>query len=381
MSGPHLTVVLPAIPADGSRVEISDKTWSGLEAFRERWPGVVSVVGRPVSHDVSGNLGTRMYDVSDLPWDLRLQEPTDAVATLRPDVVQVPLHLRHRDLIPRVPSVVVVENSSRERLRYAMSTASRNQMPRMILGAVRQGWSLRAMARSAAGIACNGWASWAAYRAAGMDHAVAPLLYFDTRLGLGRVEQASKRLALPTPSPVPLRLAFSGRMHPAKGAHHAVATSTELDRRGVVHSLTMLGDGPDLSQLQGVAGPSVTWRGELAFEPDWVGLVSTSMDLMVLPHTQGDPSGTYLEAAGLGVPVVGFDNAALRGHELKAGFAVTTGRWTPGSLADVVQQLANDDARRRHLRGAGIDFMRRHAFEPTFDARVDHLLRVAELSA
>ena len=70
----------------------------------------------------------------------------------------------------------------------------------------------------------------------------------------------------------------------------------------------MLGSGPDLGRLKEVAGPSVTWWGEVAFEPDWVRLVSTSVDLMVLPHTQGDPSGTYLEAAGLGVPVVGFGN-------------------------------------------------------------------------
>ena len=163
MSGPHLTVVLPAVAADGRRVEISDKTWSGLEAFRERWSGAMSVVGRPVSQDVSHNLGTHAYELADLPWDVRLQDPADAVARLRPDVVQVPLHLRERGVIDLAPSVVVAENSSRERLRFALASASRAQAPRMALGAARQAVSLRAMVRSAAAVACrndsSGWPS------------------------------------------------------------------------------------------------------------------------------------------------------------------------------------------------------------------------------
>ena len=187
----------------------------------------MSVVGRPVSHDVSGNLGTQVYDAGELPWDLRLQEPTEAVAALRPDVVQVPLHLRERGVITQAPSVVVAENSARERLRFAMTTASRAEVPRMAAGAVRQGWSLRAMARSAAGLACNGWAAWDAYRAVGRGHHVAPLIYFDTRLSLHRVEQASAWLETSAPPSTDLRLAFSGRIHPAKGADQAVAASTK----------------------------------------------------------------------------------------------------------------------------------------------------------
>lgn len=374
-------MVLPGIPVTGSTVEISDKTWSGLEAFRERWPGRFTVIARPVSLDVSGNLGQQSYAPADLPWQLELREPTEAVASLRPDVVQVPLHLAERPLLDRVACVVAAENSARERLRYAASAAPRGHLPRMAAGAVRQGWALRAMVRDAAGLACNGWAAWNAYRTSGRSPLVEPLLYFDTRLLSRRVQNAADRLANATAPPARLRLAFSGRVHPSKGAHHAIAASAALDRRGVAHIMTVLGDGPDRQRLEAASGPSVIWAGELAFEPEWVDYVSTSVDLMVLPHPQGDPSGTYLEAGGLGVPVVGFDNAALKGHARHAGFAVTTRRWTPDALADVIQDVAADGDRRARLAMAGVDFMSRHAFEPTFDARVEQILAVASVAA
>jgi glycosyltransferase involved in cell wall biosynthesis len=377
VSSLHLAVVLPGLPVVGDHVEISDKTWSGLEAFRMRWPGHFSVIARPITHDISGNLGRQSYAVSDLPWQVDLLEPTEAVAALRPDVVQVPLHLSERPLLAMAPCVVAAENSARERLRYAASGTPRHHLPRMAVGAVRQAWALREMVREAAGLACNGWAAWAAYRTTGRDPLAAPLLYFDTRLKTERVEQAGRRLTLEGPRQDKARLAFSGRVHPSKGAHHAIAASAELDRRGVPHSLTMLGQGPERNRLQAESGPSVIWAGELEFEPAWIDFVSMSVDLMVLPHTQGDPSGTYLESAGLGVPVVGFDNAALRGHAQHAGFAATTERWSAAALASLIQEVVEDDDRRGRLAAAGVDFMRRHAVEPTFDARVEQLLVVA----
>lgn len=377
MNRPHLAVVLPGIMVTGDRMEISDKTWSGLEAFRARWPGRFSVIARPVPVDVSGNLGRRSYAIGDLPWQVRLEEPTEAVAALHPDVVQIPLHLSERQLLPRVACVVAAENSARERLRYALSDAPCRQVPRMAAGAVLQARALRAMVEGAAGLACNGWAAWGAYRTTARSLIVEPLLYFDTRLRAHRVEQAACRLVTEKAQPDMLRLAFSGRVHPSKGAHHVIAASEELDRRGVAHTMTVLGSGPDRERLEAASGPSVTWAGELGFEPEWVNYVSTSVDLMVLPHTQGDPSGTYLEAGGLGVPVVGFDNAALRGHAQHAGFAATTGRWTPSALADLIEEVALHDARRTRMAVAGVEFMRRHACERTFDARVEQLLAVA----
>lgn len=375
--GPHLALVLPGVPRAGGAVWLSDKTWSGLEALRSRWPGELSVVARPVDQDEGANLGMASYDPDDLPWRLVLDDPVTAVTDLQPDVVQLPLHLSVRPLVSRVASVVVAENPARERFRYAASTAPRGHLPRIALGAVRQAVALRQMVGRTAAVACNGWAAWDAYRTVGRG-VVEPLLFFDTRLPLARVEEASRRLAgRPGRHAPPLRMAFSGRIHPAKGIHLAVAASAELDRRGCAHSLAVLGEGPDRPRLEAISGPSVAWLGELAFDPQWIEHVAAHVDVMVLPHVQGDPSGTYLEAAGLGVPVVGVPNAALAGHTVHGGFAVAARNRSAGALADALEELARDPARRHALGAAGVEFMRQHAAEPTFDARAEQLLAVA----
>lgn len=376
-TAPHLAVVLPGVPTLDGRVEISDKTWSGLHHLGDRWPGDLSVLARPVEHDVSGNLGLHWYSPADLPWRLVLGEPAETIAELRPDVAQLPLHLRERPAMDRVASVVVAENSAREQFRYAASVAPYGHLPRMAAGAARQGLALRRMVGSAAGLACNGWGAWEAYHDVARGP-VAPLLFFDTRLPLDRVAEAERHLADGTQRPPgPLRLAFSGRVHPAKGAHHAVAASAVLSEHGFPHTLVVLGDGPDRTRLESIAGDAVSWPGQLPFDPDWIDFVVTQVDAMLLPHTQGDPSGTYLEAAGLGVPVIGFANVAMRGHAARGGFAEVSRRRTASALADLVEGLAADPARRLSLGRAGVRFMHEHALEPTFDARVEHLLAVA----
>lgn len=98
---------------------------------------------------------------------------------------------------------------------------------------------------------------------------------------------------------------------------------------------------------------------------------------MVLPHTQGDPSGTYLESAGLGVPVLGFRNAALSGFAREAGFAWVSRDRSGAALADVVERLSTNRADVRRAALAGVEFAERHAFEKAFDARVRQLERVA----
>ena len=374
---PHLALVLPGVPSLDGRVEVSNKTWAGLDQVQKRWPGELTVVARPVAQDPGGNLGLHWYAVDELPWRLELGEPIEVATRLAPDVAQLPLHLSERPVLDRVPSVVVAENSARERFRYAASSAQRSHLPRMAAGAVRQALALRRMVASAAGLACNGWGAWDTYRDVATGE-VPPLLFFDTRLSLARVLDAGSRLTDGvTRTPGPLRLAFSGRVHPAKGAYLAVAASAELRRRGCEHTLVVLGDGPDRPRLESEAGEAVSWLGQVPFDPEWIDYVSAHVDVMVLPHTQGDPSGTYLEAAGLGVPVAGVANVAMRGHAARAGFAVTASRTSASSLADVLEGLARSPERRLELGRVGVAFMREHAMEPTFDARVEHLLAVA----
>ncbi len=379
----RLAIVLSAVLVDDTagrpRIALSDKTLSGLRGFQARWPGPMLAVGPPVSQDVSMNLGTAWYDPADLDVDVRAAEPGQVLAHWAPDVVQLSLSGRDRPLLDALttPAVVVAENPPRERLRYAIADGATGPRWRMAAGAARQSVALRRMVSRAAALACNGWAAWGAYAGVARRHtAVPPLLYFDHRLSAQRVSEARDRLSTPRDAASPLRLGFSGRLHESKGPRYAVAASEALARRGVEHTLTVFGDGPQDAALRRMAGPQVRFAGSVPFEPVWTSRVGTEVDVMVLPHIQGDPSGTYLESAGLGVPIAGFANSALRGHVEHGHFGWTVPVGRADALTDRLAELNSHREEIRRAALAGVDFATRHTAEGELDRRVEQFLAV-----
>ena len=374
----RLVLVVPPIPVADNRIQLSDKTLSGLVAFNERWPGPVEVVARALGAEPSENLGSNWLDCDATPVPVHLGDPLALISALRPDIVQSPLTLVDQPAgRSGVPVVVVAENPALERLRYAITTVASRQVPRMALGAGRQHLALRHLVRDAQAVACNGWAAWESFRPQGSRHLTAPLLFFDSRLRENHVAEALGLEAGPAGARPPgnvTRLAFSGRFHPAKGVQAALEAALLLEQRGVPHHLTLIGAGPLEETLRERAGATVDFMSPMAFDPTWVAFVRASVDLMVLPHVQGDPSGTYLEAAGLGVPIVGFRNRALSDHVRNIGLGWTVRRGDVGALAAKIEDLTlrPDDV---HAAGSrGMRFMREHSMEREFDRRVDHLL-------
>lgn len=359
-------------------MQLTEKTLSGLTAISERWPGPVEVVARGVATDPSENLGSGWMECDNAPVPVHLGDPLKLIPMLRPDIVQTPLTLHDQPAgKSRVPVALVAENPALEMLRYATATAATRQWPRMALGAARQHFALKQVVRSAQSLACNGWAAWETFGTDASRHATRPLLFFDTRLRHRDVVDSATtahRNVKVRHIDSSLRLAFSGRFHPAKGAEEAVEVATILEKRGVPHHLTMIGAGPLEATLRGRAGRTVEIVTPRQFDPDWVDLIRTSVDLMVLPHVQGDPSGTYLEAAGLGVPIVGFRNRALSGHVRHIGLGWTVRRGDVAALAAKVEELLTrpEEVAAAGLRGAS--FMRQHSMEQEFDRRVEHLL-------
>ena len=113
------------------------------------------------------------------------------------------------------------------------------------------------------------------------------------------------------------------------------------------------------------------------FDGEWVPFIRDNVDLMVLPHRQGDPSGTYLEAAGLGVPTLGFDNEAFRAlvaHE-DLGWAVPNGNGR--LLLEKALQLVENPAELRKKSINGLTFMNKHHCDHEFAARIQHLEAIA----
>ena len=169
-----------------------------------------------------------------------------------------------------------------------------------------------------------------------------------------------------------LRLGFSGRMIPIKGPAYAVEAYRALQRAGIDVSLAMFGDGELRPRLEQEA-PDVRFHGSLDFATEWCPAVASSIDLMVLPHLQSDPAGTYLESAGMGVPVIGFDNVALDHLVAVGGLGWTSPPRRADLLARRIEQLMATPDELLRARDAGSEFMTDHCFEKDFGARVQHL--------
>jgi len=379
---PHLALALPEITVTGDRLVLADKSISGLQQITSRWPGRVSVLGAATTGD-TGNLGLRAYAIDELATltgaTFHPGDPAQMAHRLRPDVLQISLAVRDRPLQEMgIPHVVVAENPAWERMRYAMSGAPRRHRPKIAAGAWRLERAQRAMVRSGDALACNGWAAWTAYgHVARQTNRHAPLLFLDSRVSLRDVAESRAQRAKPRPEGPP-RLAFSGRLHPAKGPQHAVEVSERLWAQGIEHSLLVLGDGPLRAPLETRSGPQIEFAGALPFVPDWTERVRDQIDLMLLPHTQGDPSGTYVETAAMGVPIAGFSNAALRGHVDHGGIGWVAPVADVSRLATIVARALHDPALLARTSRHALDYAERFAMEVEFDARVGQLLAVAE---
>lgn len=103
----HLVVVLPSVPVAGGRVQLADKTVTGLRGFVERWPGRVTAIGPSAEVDIAGNLGLKWYETHELDCEIIHGDTAALVRQLAPDVLHLSLAVRERALLELgVPAVV-----------------------------------------------------------------------------------------------------------------------------------------------------------------------------------------------------------------------------------------------------------------------------------
>jgi len=279
----------------------------------------------------------------------------------------------------RVPYVLVSEYSLLTRLQIARSSPK---------GPLRTAWSMLWEmrmerhflndVRTASGIQCNGTPTYNAYRSLIPD----AFLYFDTRTNDGdlaseeRLIEKARRLE----TGAPLRLAFSGRLNPMKGAQELPRVAEALTRLGIDFTFDICGDGPSRAEMEstvrslGLDG-KVRFRGVLNFATELLPFLSKDIDLFVCCHTQGDPSCTYLETFGCGVPIIGYANEAFAGllEHTPAGLASPLRR--PKALADKIADFARNRPVSQWMGWArsGLEFARENTFDRTFARRVDHM--------
>jgi colanic acid/amylovoran biosynthesis glycosyltransferase len=379
---PTLLIVpnLEAVRDPGGDIRITRKFLEGAAIYARLWPGSVRV-WMGARNCPTTNLDEMVYEPGTWPFELEIAPPHGAEADKAisdADIVLASIGFGHDDLPARssergTPCVLVTEYTLRTRLQIAAAEET-NVAKRLRRKVWERGQERRNLAavRAASGVQANGTPTYDAYRRENTN----TLLYFDSRLTEEML--ASEEDVASRPIEGPLRLAFSGRFIAMKGVDHLVPVARHLADAGLEFQLDLFGDGPLADQIRteidriGLSD-RVSLHGVLDFGTELVPTMSNGIELFVCPHRQGDPSCTYLETMGCGVPIVGYDNEAFAGLQRESGLGWTTPCNDPDALAERILELARDRVALREAGSASLQFARTHAFEQTFQRRVQHL--------
>lgn len=369
---------------------LTRKFIEGVAAYASRWPGPVTVLIR-----ISDKLFNDLDPVEVVPGQLSFgfeirPETTPDLAQRMGSAALVLAFLSPEEVVlgplckaAGVPLVYYSEYSL-EVEKQIIEAGTRNPLLR---------WRRKLWARQterqrlqalplAAGLQCSGTPTFDVYR----THNPNTMIFFDNRVRREAAIDAASLVAKMASlrQARPLRLVFGGRLIRMKGAHHLPEVALHLKRAGVSFHLSIYGDGDLREEVQrsvnrlGVQD-HVTLAGVLDFESGWLPVLQQQADLFVCCHPQGDPSSTYPEVMSCGVPIVGYDNAALSGIVALSGGGWVTPLNNRRALAAKIASLAGC---RDEIAGAALkasEFGRLNSFEVAFSARVEHMKKLSRL--
>ncbi|WP_161601839.1 glycosyltransferase [Brevibacterium senegalense] len=374
----RLVVIQPdSFHRRGTDLLLEAKTLSGVTAFARQWPGDVTVVARPATGDPPSHLvQTR---IASLQFDVILSDDLFNPAHRRGASATLALHtVGNVPLLRFEPHrlILLTENPLRQRLATSFIGNSAVGGARSAIGHLRRAPALWNMVRAAGGIQCNGYPTWNAYAHLSDN----PILFFDSRVTDTQIAKSQSEFAATSTATKPLTAAFSGRLIAMKGPQYAIqaiqsVSESDIDR------IFVLGDGDmaeSLKRQSRAIGHRVDFVGHLPYETEWVEFIRQHVNVMLLPHTQGDPAGTYIESSALGVPVVGFANQALSPLADRHGIGWTVRMRTSSALSTKLKELARSPQQVRAAGERGIDFASRHTFETEFRRRVLHIREVVQ---
>jgi colanic acid/amylovoran biosynthesis glycosyltransferase len=203
------------------------------------------------------------------------------------------------------------------------------------------------------------------------------LLYLDSRMRAGMIiEEAALQRRLVERRHRRPRLLFSGRFEPAKGALDVVLVAAACKRRGLDFEMHLYGQGserPAMDRAVREHGLSANVFVHEAIPYPQLVEVARASDLFVCCHVQDDPSCTYLESLGCGLPIVGYGNAMWRAMCADSRAGLVTPPGAPAATAEALARLLADPDRVDELSRQARRFAVDHAFEREFSRRIDSL--------
>lgn len=384
---PSLLMIAPApVIAQGDRVRLDVKFVEGMRLHAALWPGRIACV---LWHSAGGITFGAEFARADLPFDLIVLEegalPGPDLLAGRDVIYASGDDHRCLGLVDQAPAakvVYVIEYTLETRFQILMLEPGQSLLRKARAGLwlLRQEMRRRRAFRRAAGLQANGYPAQDLYGPISRDS----LLYLDGRMTpeLFATEAEMAARAARRAAGAPLRLIYSGRLEPMKGAQDLLPVARRLAARGMEFTLDIFGAGSLRDGMAAeIARSGLAERLRLHAPVDFAtGLVPFSRreaDLFLGCHRQSDPSCTYLEAMGCGLPVASYANrmwARLNGAAA-AGWSAPLGR--PEALADRIIEAEPDRAAMNQAAARALAFSRAHDFQGEFAKRMDHLARLA----
>jgi colanic acid/amylovoran biosynthesis glycosyltransferase len=369
------------------------KFMDGMATWCQSWPGRVIVAMGVIDIPEAPPFGAYTWDASEAAFELVTLGPDQTLT--REELRDVDVLLAsaddHRQLFVSalceqngVACIFTIEYTLGTRLalvRYSATTLFKKLKSTLWL--LRNEFRLKRAIGTAVGLQSNGLPALHAYA----GNVKNSMHYFDTRLSKRDVinsTELEERL-VHFRDGHPIRLAFSGRLIAAKGADALIALAIALKQIGVAFTLDVFGSGdlePTMKRAIADHGVDdvVRMNGPVDFDTVLVPGFKRAVDLFICCHRQGDPSCTYAETLGCGVPIAGFANESLRSlieaHDI--GWDVRIG--DVNGLAKLISQLAADRALIARKSVVAMEFGRVFNVEEAFARRAEHCLRTLESS-
>jgi colanic acid/amylovoran biosynthesis glycosyltransferase len=336
--------------------------------------------GQAVMDPVSVPLADLPYQVIGLPVDAaqrvlpgehwqQLEQHIAASALLYGASTQT----REVALAQGVPYVSVLEYDLHTHMVSARSSAP-NKLKGVsrALRCVVQHWkhALPEM-RQAKMLHCNGYPIYNA----SAPHNTHRLLYLDSRMRRDDViAEAALEQRLAHLGSRPLRLLYSGRYEAMKGALDAVQSAVHCLRAGLDVEMDCYGQGRLAAAMRKAAAayPDRLRVHDVIPFPELVAR-SKQADLFVCCHVQSDPSCTYLESMGSGLPVVGYGNRMWAAMQADSNAGWVSRKQTPASVAQAIAAALSQPGELAAASRRARSFAVEHCFENEFAKRMDSI--------
>lgn len=385
MTSPRLLILAPAPVIETPEGVLLDiKFYEGMKRHCNLWPGPVTCLLRTGATHIEYNVRRAR---EELGFELRTVGSEDEIGLddiSEQDLVMCSaddhtnLHISSLAKGTGIKTVYVIEYTLETRLQIAWLEPDTSMFKRLKSIA----WNLLQERRRISALrACdalqsNGAPGFLAYQ----DKVPGGLTYFDNRmtpdLFCSDAQMQARRERLRRGEA--LRLVFSGRLEPMKGAQDLVPIVARLRDLGIKVTLDIFGAGRlrdsirDEISTRGLT-ECITLHDPVDFSSELVPWQITNADVYLCCHKQSDPSCTYLESMGCGLAIAGYDN------KMWADLAPRSGAgWTVkmNDISAMAQRLAELDQDRETVVQACADalkFAQTHDFETEFARRMVHL--------